>query len=239
MRPPLPGQPAALSRLQLYFIPNGAASRFPKSSCSPAAGVHQPLVCGRKNRGIEMCWASTAVWYAVSRRHATNLYGLGDNYDLANSHVLPALIRKVHEAKLRRDPALTVWGTGKPLRDFSQRRYGGRLRIPAEPFGKREYRRLTPIPSGFTDQCRQWSDFDHRRAGAKVCAVSNSTARSSSTQKPDGNPAQADGQLQMSAMAGVPRFRWRRNPHRLRRIPRIGANKQGAAHDSGFSEVGK
>ena len=48
----------------------------------------------------------------------TNLYGPGDNYDLNNSHVLPALIRKAHEAKLRKDPRLMVWGSGKPRREF-------------------------------------------------------------------------------------------------------------------------
>lgn len=48
----------------------------------------------------------------------TNLYGTGDNFDLNSSHVLPALIRKVHEAKLRGDKEVTIWGTGKPLREF-------------------------------------------------------------------------------------------------------------------------
>ncbi len=48
----------------------------------------------------------------------TNLYGPNDNYDLANSHVLPALIRKAHEAKLRGDAELVVWGTGTPRREF-------------------------------------------------------------------------------------------------------------------------
>jgi len=48
----------------------------------------------------------------------TNLYGPNDNYDLANSHVLPALIRKAHEAKLSGDGELVVWGTGKPMREF-------------------------------------------------------------------------------------------------------------------------
>lgn len=48
----------------------------------------------------------------------TNLYGPNDNYDLNNSHVLPALIRKAHEAKLRSDKELVVWGTGTPLREF-------------------------------------------------------------------------------------------------------------------------
>ena len=48
----------------------------------------------------------------------TNLYGPGDNYDLNNSHVLPALIRKAHEAKVRGDQVLSVWGTGQVRREF-------------------------------------------------------------------------------------------------------------------------
>ena len=47
-----------------------------------------------------------------------NLYGFGDNFSLQNSHVLPAMIRKMHEAKLRGDRALKLWGTGTPLREF-------------------------------------------------------------------------------------------------------------------------
>lgn len=48
----------------------------------------------------------------------SNLYGTEDNFSLENSHVLPAMIRKMHEAKLRGDDELTLWGTGKPLREF-------------------------------------------------------------------------------------------------------------------------
>ena len=48
----------------------------------------------------------------------TNLYGPGDNYDLAGSHVLPALIRKAHEAKLAGDTSMTIWGSGTPHREF-------------------------------------------------------------------------------------------------------------------------
>lgn len=48
----------------------------------------------------------------------TNLYGPGDNFDLRNSHVLPALIRKFHEAKECGEPTVTVWGTGRPRREF-------------------------------------------------------------------------------------------------------------------------
>lgn len=48
----------------------------------------------------------------------TNLYGPNDNFDLQTSHVLPALIRKFHEAKIRNKETVTIWGTGKPLREF-------------------------------------------------------------------------------------------------------------------------
>ena len=48
----------------------------------------------------------------------TNLYGPNDNYDLQTSHVIPALLRKVHEAKEKKDPSVVVWGTGKPMREF-------------------------------------------------------------------------------------------------------------------------
>jgi GDP-L-fucose synthase len=48
----------------------------------------------------------------------TNLYGPGDNFDLETSHVLPALIRKFHEAKIAGEPSVTVWGTGTPRREF-------------------------------------------------------------------------------------------------------------------------
>lgn len=72
-----------------------------------------------KIAGIEMCWAYNRQYgtryLAVM---PTNLYGPGDNYDLQTSHVLPALIRKAHEAKIRGDRKFIVWGTGTPRREF-------------------------------------------------------------------------------------------------------------------------
>ena len=72
-----------------------------------------------KIAGIEMCWSynrqyGTRFLCAMP----TNLYGPGDNYDLQTSHVLPALIRKFHEAKIRNENTVTVWGTGSPRREF-------------------------------------------------------------------------------------------------------------------------
>ena len=48
----------------------------------------------------------------------TNLYGRNDNYDLQNSHVLPALVRKFHEAKTKGEPSVMLWGDGSPMREF-------------------------------------------------------------------------------------------------------------------------
>jgi GDP-L-fucose synthase len=72
-----------------------------------------------KIAGIEMCWSYNRQYgtrYLCAM--PTNLYGPDDNYDLQNSHVLPALIRKFHEAKLRNERSVTVWGTGAPRREF-------------------------------------------------------------------------------------------------------------------------
>lgn len=72
-----------------------------------------------KIAGIKLCQAYRQQ-YGVDYVSAmpTNLYGPGDNFDLTSSHVLPALIRKAHEAKLNGDQTLTIWGTGTPLREF-------------------------------------------------------------------------------------------------------------------------
>ena len=72
-----------------------------------------------KIAGIEMCWSYNrqygTQYLAVM---PTNLYGPDDNYHLENSHVIPALIRKFHEAKINNQSTVTVWGTGTPGREF-------------------------------------------------------------------------------------------------------------------------
>jgi GDP-L-fucose synthase len=72
-----------------------------------------------KIAGIELCWSYNRQYrtrYVCAM--PTNLYGPGDNYDLSTSHVLPALVRKFHEAKAEGRPMVTVWGTGRPRREF-------------------------------------------------------------------------------------------------------------------------
>ena len=72
-----------------------------------------------KIAGIKMCQAYRKQYgFKAISLMPTNLYGPGDNFDLYSSHVLPALIRKFHEAKLSGAEKVEVWGTGKPLREF-------------------------------------------------------------------------------------------------------------------------
>jgi GDP-L-fucose synthase len=72
-----------------------------------------------KIAGIELCQAYSREYGAnFISAMPTNLYGPGDNFDLDSSHVLPALIRKAHEAKINNQPAFTVWGSGSPRREF-------------------------------------------------------------------------------------------------------------------------
>ena len=84
----------------------------------PMEATNRPYALA-KIAGIEMCWSYNrqygTQYLAVM---PTNLYGPGDNYHPENSHVIPALIRKFHEAKMNDQPTVSVWGTGTPRREF-------------------------------------------------------------------------------------------------------------------------
>ncbi len=111
---------------RLLFL--GSSCIYPKHAPQPLREEH--LLTGpleptnrpyaiAKIAGIEMCWSYNRQYgtrfLAVM---PTNLYGPGDNYHPQNSHVIPALIRRFHEAKLVHAPSVTVWGTGTPRREF-------------------------------------------------------------------------------------------------------------------------
>lgn len=111
---------------RLLFL--GSSCIYPKNApqpmnegclmTGPLEPTNRPYAIA-KIAGIEMC-------HAYNRQYGTkyiavmptNLYGPNDNYDLNNSHVLPALIRKVHEAKMSNAKEVVVWGTGTPKREF-------------------------------------------------------------------------------------------------------------------------
>jgi len=111
---------------RLMFL--GSSCIYPKDSpqpikeeyllSGPLEQTNQPYAIA-KISGIELCWSYNrqygTKYLAVM---PTNLYGPGDNYHPENSHVIPALIRRAHEAKLRHDPEFLVWGTGTPRREF-------------------------------------------------------------------------------------------------------------------------
>jgi GDP-L-fucose synthase len=111
---------------KLLFL--GSSCIYPKFAAQPIAerellqGALEPTnewYAIAKIAGIKLC-------QAYRKQHGadfisampTNLYGTGDNYDLTSSHVLPALVRKVHEAKAAGAPSITLWGSGTPLREF-------------------------------------------------------------------------------------------------------------------------
>jgi GDP-L-fucose synthase len=111
---------------KLMFL--GSSCIYPKHAPQPMKEEHlltglleptnEPYAIA-KIAGIKMCDAYNRQ-YGTNFISAmpTNLYGLGDNYDLQNSHVLPALIRKMHEAKMQNAKEVVVWGTGTPKREF-------------------------------------------------------------------------------------------------------------------------
>lgn len=84
----------------------------------PLEATNRPYALA-KIAGVEMCWSYNrqhgTKWVAAM---PTNLYGPGDNYDLSTSHVLPALIRKMHEAKVEGAEQVVLWGSGTPKREF-------------------------------------------------------------------------------------------------------------------------
>jgi len=108
---------------------------FLGSSCIYPRFADQPM---KENYLLSGALEPTNEWYAIAKitgikliqayrkqygydwisAMPTNLYGPGDNYDLNSSHVLPALLRKFHEAKISKSSEVTVWGSGKPLREF-------------------------------------------------------------------------------------------------------------------------
>jgi GDP-L-fucose synthase len=85
---------------------------------SPLEATNRPYALA-KIAGIEMIWSYNRQYQTrYLAVMPTNLYGPEDNFDLQNSHVLPALIRKMHEAKIINAKEVVVWGTGKPMREF-------------------------------------------------------------------------------------------------------------------------
>lgn len=111
---------------KLLFL--GSSCIYPKNAPQPMKeeylltgtleSTNEPYAIA-KITGIKMCDAYRSQYGCnFISGMPTNLYGPNDNYHLENSHVLPALLRKFHEAKIKNSPEVEIWGTGKPLREF-------------------------------------------------------------------------------------------------------------------------
>jgi GDP-L-fucose synthase len=102
------------------IYPKFAPQPIPETALlsGPLEPTNEPYAIA-KIAGIKLCQAYSREYGAnFISVMPTNLYGTNDNFDLETSHVLPALLRKAHEAKTRKDRELIVWGTGKPRREF-------------------------------------------------------------------------------------------------------------------------
>jgi len=102
------------------IYPKFAPQPIPETALlsGPLEPTNEPYAIA-KIAGIKLCQAYSREYDAnFISVMPTNLYGPNDNFDLETSHVLPALLRKAHEAKTRKDRKLIVWGTGKPRREF-------------------------------------------------------------------------------------------------------------------------
>ncbi len=118
---------AAINKVtKLMFL--GSSCIYPKMAPQPLKeeylltgtleATNEPYAIA-KIAGIKLCEAYRSQYSCnFISVMPTNLYGIGDNYDLNNSHVLPALIRKMHEAKISNADEVVVWGTGTPKREF-------------------------------------------------------------------------------------------------------------------------
>jgi GDP-L-fucose synthase len=155
-----------------------------------------------KIAGIKMCQAYNKQYHTkFISCMPTNLYGPNDNYDLMNAHVLPALVRKVHEAKLNNQPAFTVWGTGSPKREFL---YVDDL-AEASVFLMKEYLHdeTINVGSGQEVTIRELADTIREVVGFKGDLVFD-------TSKPDGTPRKLLDVSRLKAMGWAPKVSLRK-----------------------------
>jgi GDP-L-fucose synthase len=178
------------------FIFLGSSCIYPKHApqpmkeeyllSGPLEPTNEPYAVA-KIAGIKMCQAyqSQYGFNAISVM-PTNLYGPGDNFDLESSHVLPALIRKFHEAKISGAPSVVVWGSGTPRREFLHvdDLAAACLFLMAQPDAR--LREVAPdgiinVGAGEDIEIRELADVIRREMGSTSAIVFDQT-------KPDGTP---------------------------------------------------
>jgi GDP-L-fucose synthase len=161
-----------------------------------------------KIAGLEMCWA-------YNRQHGTrylcampnNMYGPGDNYDLQTSHVLPALIRKFHDASASGARSVTLWGTGAPKREFVHSDDMADacvhlMELPADRLGALFDGRTAPlvnIGGGEEHTIAELAEIVRRASGANAAIEWDRT-------KPDGTPRKLLDVSRLSALGWKPKI---------------------------------
>src|SRR5262249_25607978 len=125
----------------------------------------------------------------------TNLYGPNDNYDLQSSHVLPALIRKFHEAKAADAPSITCWGSGSPLREFLY--FDDLARACVFLMEKYSEEQFINVGSGIEATIRELAELVKRAVGFKGTIQWDQS-------KPDGTPRKLMDSSRMFALGWKP-----------------------------------
>lgn len=165
-----------------------------------------------KIAGIELCWSYNRQYGTqFIAAMPTNLYGPGDSYDLATSHVLPALIRKAHEAKARGERELVVWGTGTPRREFLYSDDAADaclflMNLPAEKYGT--FLANESAPPLVNIGCGEDQTI-HELAELVAEVVGFDGALAFDASKPDGTPRKLQDVSRLRALGWVPRTQLR------------------------------
>jgi GDP-L-fucose synthase len=163
----------------------------------PLESTNEPYAIA-KIAGIKLCQAY-AQQYGMNFICAmpTNIYGPGDNFDLEKSHVLAALIRKVHEAKLRNQREVTIWGTGTPRREFLHADdLADALRFLLENYDSSE---IVNVGCGEDLTIRELVETVARVIGFEIELVFDTT-------KPDGTPRKLLDTTRLQALGWKPRI---------------------------------
>ena len=163
----------------------------------PLEPTNEPYAIA-KIAGIKLCQAY-AQQYGMNFICAmpTNIYGPGDNFDLEKSHVLAALIRKVHEAKLRNQREVTIWGTGTPQREFLHADdLADALRFLLENYDSSE---IINVGCGEDLTIRELVEIVARVIGFEIDLVFDTT-------KPDGTPRKLLDTTRLQALGWKPQI---------------------------------
>jgi GDP-L-fucose synthase len=190
---------------KLLFL--GSSCIYPRLASQPItessllAGPLEPTnesYAVAKIAGIKLC-------QAYARQHGanfisampTNLYGPGDNFDLQTSHVLPALIRKVHEAKMQNRREVVIWGTGTPRREFLHTRdLADALRFLLENYNSPE---IINVGCGYDVTIRELAQLVAKVIGVDIDLVFDAS-------KPDGTPRKLLDSARLQLLGWKPRI---------------------------------